>query len=321
MGLAERHECGEDLRKAATLRDRGGQFSAAGTRESVPFSRVHVIKSVIRRVLVNTGLRELAEPAHDKLTQLLLWSVQRLEEVLEVRATVPERLADVTAIIKTFERPAVALRLVASIRSLFPGLKMVIADDSRIPLSLPGIEVVGLPFDTGVSLGRQAALERVRTEFTWVLDDDFVLYSGTQLDLVLSALANHPVLDIVGGPVINLPLWLKRRADPNGIYPTPSKPVMRLGARFDEVEVCDKVPNFFVGRTERLKLIGWTPELRRLDHADFFTRARGTLVTAYCDSFRCLHAQTPFDRNYQRYRQDLASDRQILKRRYRLLGE
>lgn len=275
-----------------------------------------MLKPAIRHLLVRTPLRRVAAPAYDALTRLQLSLVRLSDQAYVGRRPPPERLTEVTAIVKTFERPTIALRLVASIRRLFPRLKVIIADDSRVPLKCTGVEVVALPFDSGVSLGRQAALERVRTEFTWVLDDDFVLYSGTRLDLPLLVLTDHPAIDLVGGPVINLPLWSKRRSDPMGIYPTRSEPLLGLGSRFGGLEICDKVPNFFVARTERLRSVGWTPELKRLDHADFFTRARGILVTAYCDGFRCLHGQTPFDTGYQQYRQELAADRQVLQERY-----
>jgi hypothetical protein len=65
-----------------------------------------------------------------------------------------------------------------------------------------------------------------------------------------------------------------------------------------------------------LRLVGWDARLKRLDHADFFTRARGVLVTAYDDEFRCLHAQTPFDREYMRCRSDLDADAELLRARY-----
>src|SRR5690606_3431510 len=104
-----------------------------------------------------------------------------------------------------------------------------VADDSREPCRLPGVEVVALPFDSGVSAGRQAALDRVRTRYTWLLDDDFVVYRGTRLDLAFDALERHSDLDLVGGPVINLPLLRKNRSDPAGIFPTLAEPRIPLG--------------------------------------------------------------------------------------------
>lgn len=69
--------------------------------------------------------------------------------------------------------------------------------------------------------------------------------------------------------MIDLPFWMKHRTDPNGIFPAHQTPLVPPGTRIGELVVCNKVPNFFVARTERLRLVDWTPELKRLDHADF----------------------------------------------------
>jgi len=65
-----------------------------------------------------------------------------------------------------------------------------------------------------------------------------------------------------------------------------------------------------------LKLVGWDERIKRLDHADFFTRAKGVLVTVYNPEFKILHAQTPFDRHYLSKRYDLGQDRLVLRMKY-----
>jgi hypothetical protein len=278
------------------------------------------LKRTLRRTLTYSPLRHLAGPLYAGMTQAELLLVRALESAGPEPALDARRCQRVTALIKTFERPRALERLVASLRARYPELPIIVADDSREPSAPPGVELIALPFDSGVSLGRQAALERARTEYVWLLDDDFVLFHGTCLAPVLDALERHPEVDLIGGHVINLPLWRKSRSKPNGIYRTPASPVLPHGAYASGLEICDKVPNFYVARTEQLKRVGWTPELKRLDHADFFTRAKGILAIAYLDQFRCLHAQTPFDRNYMRHRLDCAEDRRILASRYRPSG-
>ena len=79
------------------------------------------------------------------------------------------RLTDrVTMIVKIFERPDVVRRLVRTARTVFPG-RIVVADDSRTPLRDlgPGVAIVSLPFNVGLSSGRNAALAQVTTEFTF----------------------------------------------------------------------------------------------------------------------------------------------------------
>jgi len=273
-------------------------------------------KSALRALIVESPLSHIAAPVHRDLTRAQLWGV-RLREGVQPPVRVPGAVSSrITAIVKTFERPKQLLRLIESLFRLFPTVPVIVADDSRRPGRLPGVRTLPLPFDVGVSAGRQAALAEVRTEYTWVLDDDFVLYRGTQLARAIAALDAEPRIDILGGPVIDVPLCLKRGAGPSPIYPTRRAPLWPLGSQLAGLEVRDKVPNFFVARSERLRLVGWDPALKRLDHADFFTRARGVLTTVYDDQFRCLHAPTPFEHEYMLRRMDLAADAEVLRQRY-----
>ncbi len=42
-----------------------------------------------------------------------------------------------------------------------------------------------------------------------------------------------------------------------------------------------RVPQFFIAPTERLRLVQWDENLKRVDHNDFFTRAYGVLLTVH----------------------------------------
>ncbi len=281
--------------------------------------RLRMLKSSVRALLLETRLRAVAAPVHRATTTLEL-ALVRLHDSLRAE---PERLSianskRITAIVKTFERPAELRRLLASLRKFFPCLPVIVADDSRHPIWLKGVRTIALPFDSGVSAGRQAALSAVDTEYTWILDDDFVLYRSTRLARCMATLDANPSVDILGGPVIDLPLGIKRDSVASAIYPTAAAPVAPLGSMVGGLPVRDKVPNFFIARTDRLRLVGWDQALKRLDHADFFTRARGVLLTVYDDEFRCLHAQAPFDAAYMKARNDLVSDAALLRARYGL---
>ena len=282
-----------------------------------PVFSSRAVKSLVRSLLVESPLRYASAPVHRELSRLELCAVRWCDgHLAERQQAAPPVTGQVTAIVKTFERPTQLRRLLESLRRMFPMVAVIVADDSRRPQQHQGVRTIALPFDVGVSAGRQAALSEVRTEFTWVLDDDFVLYRGSRLARVLSTLNEHSQLDIVGGAVIDIPLGIKRTGARSPIYPTGALPVLPLGSPVGEVTIRDKVLNFFVGRSARLRSVGWDPSLKRLDHADFFTRSRGVLVTAYDDQFRCLHAQTPFDRRYMQHRMDLAADATVLQERY-----
>jgi len=263
------------------------------------------------RALATGPLRRIARPAFDVLVAGELAGARALG------ATPDPSIDNVTAIVKTFERPQIAARFVASLRALYPSLPVIVADDSKHPQPLPGVEQVILPFDSGVSAGRQAALDRVATPYVLVADDDFVCYRGTRLAPALARLARNPQIDILGGQLIDLPYLRRRRPPLHQIFPTSAQPLVPIGSTIDGLLVCDKVSNFYLARTDRLRLVGWTPELKRIDHADFFTRALGVLVTVFDPSLRALHAQTPFDAHYMAHRNDDHADRAILAARWR----
>lgn len=222
----------------------------------------------------------------------------------------------VTAVIKTFERPQRCAALIASIRRFHPALRIIVVDDSQKPANYPGVEVVRLPFDSGVGAGRKAGLERVKTPFVLNLDDDFLFYRQTLLTEAVEILREEEQLDLVGGQVVDLPLLITHDFRSARIHSHGQYPKVPLGTRIGPVEVMDKVSNFFLARTEAVRSVGWDADLKRLDHADFFTRAKGKLVSGYWEPFKVLHVRDPFNSAYLAYRHDYARDQAVLAERY-----
>lgn len=261
--------------------------------------------------LVRGRLRTVARPVYRALL-----GAQVAATSLVSRRPEPVETSGITAVIKTFERPKACARLVRSLQRLYPTMPIIVVDDSREPRPIPGTSLVSLPFDSGVGAGRQAGLERVRTPFLLNLDDDFLLYKGTHLEAALDALSRHGQLDLVGGRVIDLPLFITHDFRQASLFATNTSSKVAPGTFFGAVEVLDKVPNFFLARTESVRAIGWNPRLKRLDHADFFTRARGKIVSGLLDEFRVLHLRDPFEFAYRAFRDDLAPDLAILRAAY-----
>lgn len=259
--------------------------------------------------------------AHGTLGAPLRWGYTAASEVEIAGATALSRLArkpvtsvpDLTVIGKTFERPANARRMVLTLRRVFDG-PIVIADDSSTPLTwdVPGVVPVTLPFDSGVAAGRNAALGQVNTEFVMSVDDDFVFTPELDLNRVVDYLRRNEGVDLVGGLVINLPLWQAPDYSQAKLFAYYGHPVHPAGTIIDGLPVLYKVPQFFIARTDRLRLVQWDDRLKRVDHNDFFTRAYGVLVTVYDKRFYCLHAQPKFNRHYQSFRRDYGADLQYL---------
>lgn len=87
--------------------------------------------------------------------------------------TKDELYAKVTLIIKTFEREPCLLPYIKSVREFYPGLRILVADDSRqiaeteeAMSAINNLSYFALPFDTGVSAGRNFLLDHVGRPFS-----------------------------------------------------------------------------------------------------------------------------------------------------------
>jgi Glycosyl transferase family 2 len=244
--------------------------------------------------------------------------LMRMLDAVSPRPVGGPLLAEATALIKTFERPLIVRRLVTSIRRLYPTLRIVVVDDSRHPVAVEGVETVVMPYDSGISAGRNEGLRRVTTKYVIILDDDLVFFRRTRLADALALMERHPEIDIMGAELINLPLLRARPlAQAAGrIFTADGDPPLPVGRRIGGLVVCEKVPNAFVARRDRLALVPWDPRLKRMEHADFFTRALDVLTTVFNPDFQMLHARTPFDADYMAKRLDVADAREVLRRKY-----
>lgn len=197
--------------------------------------------------------------------------------------------ADTTAVIKTFERPQCLHRLLQSLKRYYPGLRVVVVDDSRIPSpDIKGVKVLRLPYDTGLSAGRNAGVDAVDTEFCVMLDDDFIVGPCTGLQVLVSHLRRDPAIDIVGGAVDNAGRGIWRFY--GGLETTTHGHVVnRLMGPVQGLVRCDIIPNFFAARTQALRRVRWDPELKLSEHVDFFARAKGVLGVAYCPEAVITH--------------------------------
>ena len=270
-------------------------------------------KAWARDYLVQGPLRLVAKP--------LFHAALALEERWFAATGAPVRPLSpgmVTAVIKTFQRPRRCAALITSIRRRYHDLPIIVVDDSRSPGDYPGCRHVRLPFDSGLSAGRNAGIAAVETEYFLNLDDDFLFCSKTRLGEALEILERHREIDLLAGVVIDLPLLITHDFRDAGLFPTSAEARIPPGTRIGPAVVMDKVPNFFLAKTNAVRSVGWDPALKMIEHADFFTRARGRIVSAQWDGWRILHHRDPFDRDYLEFRQNLASSSAHLQRKYGL---
>jgi glycosyltransferase involved in cell wall biosynthesis len=276
------------------------------------------LKRFVKSHVIEGRLRSLSARVHDALVEQEVL-LERMLDSFAFRAEGDKALLpELTAMIKTFERPLIVRRLVASIRRLYPGMSIIVVDDSREPVALEGAEIVAMPYDSGIAAGRNEGLRHVSTKYVLVLDDDYVFSRQTRLNDALTLMERFPEIDIMGGQLVDLPLFTSRplREVAGSIFPTDAEARTPIGSSIGGLTVCEKVPTFFIGRTERIALVSWDPALKRIDHGDFFTRAFGVLTTTFNPHLKCFHARTPFDDTYMAKRLDLEASRKILEERY-----
>ncbi|MHB0960773.1 MAG: glycosyltransferase family 2 protein [Pirellulaceae bacterium] len=218
-------------------------------------------------------------------------------------------LSDITAVVKTFQRPRSLDRLIRSLRRFYPDLHIMVADDSLTPRPRRDVEYVRLEPDTGVGAGRNALLQRVATPYFLTLDDDYELTGETRIESLVELVAGGQAAIAAGDC-----LRCKRRLFRTKYRPQPYFGTIEIAdgqltlsqgfrSRHEGYLLCDIVPQFFVADTRAIQSIGgWDSELKTNDHQEFFVRAkRHGLMVAYRASVSVLHWHT-MPKDYATYR-------------------
>ena len=110
---------------------------------------------------------------------------------------------NVTIIVKTFLRPNCIKRFIKSVRLYYPKITILVCDDSDKPLYNNNYEndnVIWytLPFNSGVSIGRNLLLSKVKTKYFITCDDDLIFDKNTIIDILYETIENTN-FDIISG--------------------------------------------------------------------------------------------------------------------------
>ena len=194
-------------------------------------------------------------------------------------------------VIKTFERPYCTNRIIDSIFHYYPKMKVIVADDSRNPGESDAVNYHKLPFNSGISYGRNFLINQVKTKYFLLLDDDFIFTEKTDLNTLLNILEGNDV-DLVAGNIMeNMKLRDLSgigvmRQEGGTLYITRKE----YSGKHLNYYTCDFVPNFFMANTERIKEAGaWDNELKVQEHWAFFYKIRGKVKTAFCPAVEIEH--------------------------------
>lgn len=209
----------------------------------------------------------------------------------------------VTAIIKAFERKECLDELIGSIKKHYPDLPIIVADDSKNPIPRKDVEYHILPFDTGVSKGRNFLVNQVKTPYVLVLDDDYEFINETKIEKFLQILENSSI-DMVGGS------WIMKNKKKYKIHSYHGKLIIKDGILFHSKEnngeecgckLYDIIHQFYLTRTETLKKHPWDDEQKINDHIDFFLNYREKLKIAIHPEVFIYHKKHR-NESYSKYR-------------------
>lgn len=209
-------------------------------------------------------------------------------------------IPDATIVIKSFLRPLALNALVVSIRRTYPNIRIHVADDGDMSELPPNIdEFYRLPFDSGLSKGRNFLVDTVETCYTVLLDDDTVFTENSRLDYAIRVLSEFKSIDIVAGHYLPHHFYGKHTIE-DGIL---IRDMHLASAVVDGFPIFDFVPNFFVARTNALKKVRWDEELKIQEHMDYFWRARGILKCTYLPYFSSINSNAREEGEYKKYRE------------------
>ncbi|CAG07428.1 unnamed protein product, partial [Tetraodon nigroviridis] len=205
----------------------------------------------------------------------------------------------VTIATKTFLRYDKLKDLITSIRKYYPTLTIVIADDNEHPEPVrgPHIEHYIMPFGKGWFAGRNLAVSQVVTKYVLWVDDDFIFTENTKLEKMVDIL-EKTTLDLVSGAVREVTGYtatFRHTISVEGGGEEGDCLHIRNGYHhiiegFPSCVVADAVINFFMGRTDMVRQVGFDPVLARGGHLEFFIDALGSLHIGSCSDIIVNHA-------------------------------
>lgn len=212
-------------------------------------------------------------------------------------STPDDVVAHCQVVVKSFRRFAALKSFLKSLWHFYPSIEVIISDDSLergqeheaavIEIQEnPLVTWVQLPFDSGLSYGRNKAIELVTKPYVIICDDDYLVTENTRLERMLAVLQADEEISLVGG-LVNEETMTKNWVGYYSIEGETLK-VSKLhkrywvagGVKYRYTDVCW---NFFVARSSSLKRVRWDDKLKiAAEHVDFFiSRFKAGEISVY----------------------------------------
>lgn len=188
---------------------------------------------------------------------------------------------NLTAIIKMFLRDEYTFNCIRSLKTFYPDIKILVADDGyhseekdRKMTELGVDKYIKMPFNSGLTKGRNLLTKLVETDYVLIGDDDFTYTKDTDLEKMLKLTY---VADLVGGVVRvgdsirHYEGFINRSEDGKGLIYTALEQDNFSEYQGIKYKPCELTFNFFVAKTEIFNRVSWDENIRiSYEHSDFF---------------------------------------------------
>ena len=233
-------------------------------------------------------------------------------------------MKDTTLLIKSFLRPKCLSRLLHTINLYFPTTSVIVADDSP-PIIQEEISKIikayqsnrltflKLPFDVGLTVGRNRLVDAANTPYVILFDDDYVLDHESKLDILVSHLRQN-TYDLVGG------CWKmpNGRIDHFAGYMEIKDSILHFTQleQYEQHQKADIVLNFFAAKTNTLRNLPWDENLKQSEHFDFFLQYKQHEVrVGYEPNVRLIHDRR-MPKGYREFRMRYIHDRKVMFKKW-----
>ena len=185
---------------------------------------------------------------------------------------------NLTAIVISFLRPEYTMECVRSLREQYPNIEIFVGENAEYNQKLKdfvkkhGGRYFLLPYDSGVTGGRNRLIELVETDYVLVGDDDFYYTDTANVDKMLSFLQKRPEYDVIGGSIEEhgQVKHYEGHIDLNDdhYHYRPLKPDDSIKEEIEWYD-CDITFNYFVARTASVEK--WDENIKvAYEHSDWF---------------------------------------------------
>lgn len=238
----------------------------------------------------------------------------------------------ITICVKTIYRSKAIGKFVKDTRKLLPYVTIIISDDSDDSYKLKNKEsieeaspndkniiYIDLPYDSGVSKGRNACIERVKTPYTIITDDTRVITDYDHIYKLIKYLDNNPEYDMITGHIpqrhgIHIKyIYNFDKISVNNNFNLSKKNIIKHLDNLSEMDVyvtkdITKNKDGFdivnlghqhaIARTEIFKENKWNDKLKTGDHHNFFIKLWANDINILYDNNFIFNQ---FDEIYRKY--------------------